>query len=247
MDLFNPSVQEQGVVGKAVGAMIRRTVHARFYNVYWGCSPNPMTSQKSPTIFVCNHHGWHDGYIMYLVAKQLGIVVSDWIEEYHAFPLFGKIGGLPFPKNDSSLRAKSVRTTIKRMKQGCSLLLFAEGKLHRGPHILPFSDGLANLLKVLPAKSITPVALVYEQSIHERPEVVVSLGSPIDLNPSATGPQRMETATKVQAELATLLEQTRNDFRLGKHGPILYGGTLDVNERYGFKGRSIPKPRFKPR
>ncbi len=120
--------------------MIRRSVRRAFHSVYW--SPPPETPTP-PAIFVINHHGWHDGYLMYLAATRLGIRVVDWIQEFEAFPLFAKVGGMPFPKDDPVGRAATIRRTIRLMRdERRSLLLFAEGVMHRPPGLMPFGKAL---------------------------------------------------------------------------------------------------------
>lgn len=234
MDLSNQPRQDQGFLGTQVGAMIRRNVKKRFRAVYWDVPFHKEIQAQTPVIFIANHFGWHDGYLMYLAVKKMEIITTDWIEEFDAFPPFAKIGGLPFPKNDFRSRAQTIRTTIRRMEQGSSLLLFAEGELHRGPGLRLFPPQFNRLIAKLPAHAVVPTAIVYDYSLHERPEATLRLGEPIlRENASAEG---------ISQSLSTLWEGLQRDVSAGHEYPLLISGTGDVNERFQWKQKRPGAP-----
>lgn len=212
------AAQEQGPLGRVVGAMIRRTVRARFRNVYWR---PPASLPAPPLIFAANHHGWHDGYLMFHLVTALGVESVLWVEEFDAFPLFSRIGALPYPKGDANGRAATVRRTIRLMReQGCSLVLFPEGDLHPGPDLLPFQRALSTVAQHTGA-SVVPVAIRYAMGSHERPEAFIEVGASV-------------SASEARAAVEALLRRSdANPYDL------LVRGTPDVNERWGLnrKGR----------
>jgi 1-acyl-sn-glycerol-3-phosphate acyltransferase len=209
------SRQAEGVAGKVVAGMICRSVRARFRNVYWA---PPAYEVRPPAVFVCNHHGWFDGYVMFLALTKLGVPFLDWIAEFEAFPLFAKVGGMSFPPDRPEVRAATIRQTIRRMKQERrSLLLFAEGTLHEGPEILPLGKALDLIAAKVPEAQIIPVAIRYPFSLHERPEAILRFGDP--LAPGA------DLRDRAGAELARMLAD-RSPVE-----EVLFAGTLDVNER----------------
>lgn len=207
--------QERGLMGRLVGSMIRRSVRARFHTVYW----TPVVVPEPPIVFYANHHGWMDGYLMYHLVTRLGVRCLDWIEEFDAFPLFGRVGGIRFAKDDPMGRAMAVRQTIRQMNAGASLVLFPEGKLHRPPDLLPFGRGLELIAKKVTGVSLIPVAIHYEQSMHERPEAWLSLGEP----------HAFGTLPDCQARLASQLSELRTPS--DQAFDVLVAGTRDVNER----------------
>lgn len=229
MDSFDPRKQDQGLIGTQVGAMIRRNVRKRFRNVYWDPTYLAQIQKLAPVVLIPNHFGWHDGYLMYLMVQQMKMVTTDWIEEFAAFPLFRSIGGLPFPKGDDAVRANTIRTTIRRMKSGSNLLLFAEGELHRGDQLRPFPDGLDRLIHILPARAYVPIAIFYDYSLHERPEATIRLGEPI-LAEFATSELLFERVWNLHQRL-------REDILGGATYPVLAPGIGDANERFGLKSK----------
>lgn len=206
--------------------MIRRSVRKRFHTVYW--TP-PEVDIQPPAIFVPNHHGWFDGYLMFHVVTQLGIPTLDWIQEFDSFPLFAKIGGLPYPLNDPDRRTATVRKTIRLMKNdGWSLLLFAEAELHYPPELLVFGKALETVAKKVPNVQVIPVGIHYEMALHERPEAFVTMGRPVVLGDGL--------ADRTRTAVSVLLEQTSLNIRNNDmEFQILAKGTLDVNERWDLR------------
>lgn len=212
-------MQEEGIVGRLVGAMIRRSVRQRFHSVYLS---KPEILPKAPAILYANHHGWMDGYLMFHVAQELGIECLDWIEEFDAFPLFASIGGIRFAPNDSAGRASAIRQTIRLMKtQGKSLVIFPEGVLHRPPDLLPFGRALEVVAKSVPQVTLHPVSLRYELSMHERPEAWISIGEG----------HGFASLDDCHARLSKQMDHKSTNH----HYSLMVCGRLDVNERMSMK------------
>jgi 1-acyl-sn-glycerol-3-phosphate acyltransferase len=203
--------------------MIRRSVRKAFHTVHW--TP-PAPPPAPPAIFVANHHGWHDGYLMYLAATKLGIRVVDWIAEFDSFPLFAKVGGMRFPADDPAARAATIKRTIRLMQnEGTSLLLFAEGILHRPPGLLPFGKALETVSKAVPAAKIVPVAIRYELALHERPEAWLRFGDEV--------PAGENLAVRTRLAVAAGLDALAGEVRFSpSRFETLVEGTLDINERW---------------
>ena len=215
--------QQEGILGLAVDQMIRRSVRKAFHTVRW---LPPSEAPVPPAIFVANHHGWHDGYLMYLAATEMGVRVVDWIAEYDAFPLFGKIGGMRFPADDPAARAATIKRTIRLMREeGRSLLLFGEGVLHRPPGLLPFGKALETVARAVPAARVVPVAIRYELSMHERPEAWLRFGEGVPAGEGLAARTRLAVASGLDALAAEI------GF-LPERYETLARGTLDVNERW---------------
>lgn len=197
--------------------MIRRSVRARFRTVYW----TSLKEVPEQCIFVANHHGWHDGYLMFHVVNQLERRSLDWIQEYQAFPLFGKVGGMPFPANQPAIRAGTIKKTIKLMnEENRSLILFGEGILHRGSDIWEIGKALDLVLKKVPNAVVIPVGIRYDMSLHERPEAFIELGEPL------------ERSEDIREKLRQTLQRMVNQPISETGYEILVKGTLDVNERF---------------
>ena len=218
--------QEEGLLGRMVGAMIRRTVKRQFRAVYW---IKPQFEIPEQVILVPNHHGWHDGYVMFHVGQALDVRFLDWIQEYGAFPLFGKVGGMPYPANSVSGRAETIRKTIRLMTtEKRSLLLFAEGVLHRPPELWTFGKSLELVHKRVPQAQVIPVAIKYDMSLHERAECYIHVGRPVQAGPDIARRTRLAVKSLLD-ELAVKIGHEPEQFEL------LVKGSPDVNERWDLR------------
>lgn len=209
--------------------MIRSSVRRRFRSVrLLSCAGGVA----APCILVANHHGWHDGYLMHLLAARLGLPAELWIREFDAFPLFRLVGGLPFPDGDANRRAGSIRHSIRGLRQGhACLVMFPEGELHRAPELMPFLPALAKVAALVPNAAIVPVGIRYEMGIHERPEAYVSVGERL------RGGECL--AEEARASVRHELERIECELRTGGHEfEVLAVGARDVNERMDM--RRIP-------
>jgi 1-acyl-sn-glycerol-3-phosphate acyltransferase len=159
-------------------------------------------------------------------VTALGIPTLDWIQEFDSFPLFSKIGGMPYPLNDPMRRAATVKRTIRLMREGgWSLLLFAEAHLHYPPDLLPFGKAIETITEKVPGCTVVPVGIRYEMAMHERPEAFLAFGPQV-----ASGPNIAErTREAVDAVLRQIDLSVRGD-RAGFQ--VLAKGTQDVNERW---------------
>jgi 1-acyl-sn-glycerol-3-phosphate acyltransferase len=206
--------------------MIRSSVRKTFRNVYWR---KPTLLPPPPVIFAASHHGWHDGYILFHVVDALGYRSLDWIQEFDAFPLFAKVGGMPFPANDAGARAATLRRTIRLMtEERRSLMLFAEGILHEPPMLWEFGKSIELIARTVPNVSVVPVAIRYRMSLHERPECHVALGEAVPTGPDLAGRTRLR--------VSNLLDEISVDalFRPERF-EVLAKGTPDVNERWDMR------------
>lgn len=220
--------QAEGPVGALVDRMIRRSVRKAFRNVYWQPLSEPI---QTPCILLANHHGWYDGYLMYLLATRLGIRIVDWIEEFDAFPPFAKVGGMPFPSGNAAVRGATIRRTLHLLKTGDrSLVLFGEGVLHRPPDVLPLGKTLQWLVDKAPNVTVHPVGLVYDHSLHERPEAFLKIGQALG--------HHTDVLQSGQAALIDLLSVIQRELGDEARWQTLHKGTPDVNERWDM--RRIP-------
>lgn len=194
--------------------MIRGNLRKRFHTIWWR---RPESLPDSPVIFACNHHHWHDGYLMFAAVQKLGIPTLDWIEEFDSFPMFRHIGGMPFPKGEPAQRAAIIRQTIRRMEQGWSLILFADGVLRRPSE--PWQIGKAlPLIARKTGATVLPTAIRCELSMHERPEAWIEIDSPC-------------AADQAEERLREMLANPSPEWG------VLAPGTRDVNERMQWPGR----------
>lgn len=166
---------------------------------------------------------------MFHFVQAAGVRCLDWITEFDAFPLFSRIGGMPFPRDDANVRAATIRTTIRRMRsESLGLVMFAEGELHYPPELLPLGRALETVANSVSGCQVVPVAIQYEMAMHERPEAYLLPGSPV---PPGDG-----LLIRTRDALQSLLAECSFKVRQQRAGwEVLVSGTLDVNERWDMR------------
>lgn len=229
--------QEEGLVGRLVGGMIRRSVRQCFRRVYWRPPSVPL---QGPVVFAVNHTGWHDGYLMFLAVSRLQVRSLDWIAEFDAFPLFRKVGGLPFPPGDAARRTATIRETLRLIREeGRSLIVFADGTLRRPGE--PWEVGRAVELAAgcRPGVQVVPVSIVYDMSIHQRPEAFLSFGAPID---PADFSEKGQLCREAKSRIEALTYESQRMFGQESCWEVLHNCLLDVNERFDMRKAPLQPP-----
>ncbi|MFN8220105.1 MAG: hypothetical protein U0S12_08255 [Fimbriimonadales bacterium] len=223
---MSQNVQDEGFVGRMVGNLIRRSVKKHFRTVYWTPPAQPV---QAPAVLFANHHGWFDGYLLYHAVTRLGVRCVDWIQEFDAFPLFAKVGGMPYRLNDPSGRAATIRRTIRLMQREAK-----PGPVPGRSAPLPPDDSAVwrrtfeLLAKSVPNASFVPVAIRYEHAMHERPEAFLRFGPPI-----ARGDQ---LSARSKDALQQLLDGVVSDVRERPETfEVLVQGTPSINERWDWR------------
>lgn len=173
---------------RAVEGLILRDLRRTFRRVAWlgpwpPALPVGPDGQPAPLVLYANHHGFHDGYLLWLlVGHALGRPALVWMEEWDRAPLFGPLGALPFPPDDARARARAVREAARRMTADprTVLLLFPEGIL--GPPdagLAPFRTEPVRLARLLPPGAAWwPVALRATWWGDDRPTALLTADAP---------------------------------------------------------------------
>ncbi len=223
------NIQDEGFIGKMVGGMLRRGVRSSFRAVYW---LPPSFEVKPPVLFFANHHGWFDGHMAYHLAGRLGVRTLDWMQEFDTFPPFRWVGARPFRVNDPLGRAKTVRETIHLMQsEARSLFLFPEGELHYPPEVWSFGKSFEFMIRKVPSLQVVPVAMSYRQSIHQKPEAFLSVGSPMEPGGGM--------ADRARIRLIDQLAYLRQTSDHPEKFETLVAGKPSVNEKWDMK--RLPK------
>lgn len=218
-----PSVPAPGPVRRAVEALMVRDLRRSFRRVVWvGPPPAGRVPPGRPLAIPANHHHFHDGYLLWLLASRaLGRRTTVWMRHWDQIPLFGPIGALPFPVDDGAARLATIRKTAARLRTdpAHAFLYFPEGDLGvPDAGVAPFPRRqVARLARVLPPETAwLPTAIRLTWWGEDRPTALLTAGPltdapPDDLHGTLEGLiARLAAARPSDPELHLLLEGRRD-------------------------------------
>lgn len=169
-----------------VEVLLRSDLRRAFHRIYW-VGPWPPDLPEGPVIAYANHHHVYDGHLGWLLFQdRLNRSATLWMAEWSRFPFFGAVGAQPFPRDDASRRAATLRRTARRFRDDPEtvLIYFPEGELH------PPDDGLRSfeapalrrLSDLYPEATWWPFAIHVTWRGHERPTAFLTGGPGHDVD-----------------------------------------------------------------
>ena len=163
-----------------VEALLRRDVRSAFRAVYW-VGDWPPELPDGPVIAYANHHHYYDGHLGWLLFQErLERPATLWMAEWDRFPFFGAVGAQPFPPDDPSRRAATIRRTARRFRADPStvLIYYPAAELRPPEAGLPSLDPavLDRLDALYPTATWWPFALHVTWRGHARPTAFLTGG-----------------------------------------------------------------------
>ncbi len=171
-------------VRTAVEVMMRHDLRSGFRRVCW-VGEWPPDLPEAPVILYANHHHYFDGHLLWLLAtERLNRPSTLWMAEYDTFPFFAAVGVQPFPPDDPSRRAATIRRTGRRFRDDPDTVLvyFPEGDLQAPDEgIRPFdADAVRRIGRLYPEAVWWPVALHVTWWGESGPTALLAGGAPHD-------------------------------------------------------------------
>ncbi|MFB6272440.1 MAG: 1-acyl-sn-glycerol-3-phosphate acyltransferase [Salinibacter sp.] len=169
---------------RLVETLLRLDLRRAFRRVCW-VGEWPPALPDGPVIAYANHHHFYDGHLAWLLFRErLERRPTLWMAEWDRYPFFAAVGAQPFPPDDATRRAATVRRTARRFRTEPSTVLvyYPEGTLHspddglrpfdvsipqRIGHLYPKATWWPYAVHVTWWDEATPTALVTGGSPHE--------------------------------------------------------------------------------
>lgn len=130
-------------VRSLVEGLFRFDLWRNFRRVCW-IGNWPPELPEGPVIAYSNHHSYYDGHLAWLLFRaRLHRPPTTWMEEWDRFPFFAALGAQPFPLDDATRRAATIRRTGRRFEDDPQtvLIYYPEGRLHSPDEgIAPFDE-----------------------------------------------------------------------------------------------------------
>jgi chlorobactene lauroyltransferase len=165
-------------------ALVRWSLWSSFERVAYavrGALPGPG---DGPLIVYLNHPGWWDGYMCFLISRELlrggfdGYIMMEE-PQLRAYRFFSWCGAFSIDRHSPRAAARSVAyvSRLLRERRDRALYIFPQGAIapndRRPMQIYP---GIAHIVRRVGGATLLPVALRYEFRGEQRPEAFLLLG-----------------------------------------------------------------------
>lgn len=216
---------------------VRRQAARHFAGVHWTVQGRPDGWDAGiPTLFVANHTNWWDGFLAFLVGRELGLTFQVLMEARHLarYRALLRVGALPLRRERAREAYADLTAAAAYLRPGTGLWIFPQGA--RRPPAEPVERcqrGAAHLSLIHPGPlRICPVAFRYAFVGEQLPEAFVLLGHGWRPRPGEHA-GRGELMAAIEERLgATVdaLDVLVAGERLGAFAPLA-AGRLSVNKR----------------
>lgn len=187
-------------------ALIRYSVRAHFRAVYARVRATP--DARRPAVVFANHHYWWDGYLCYLLGKTWRQPMNLWMEEWRWLPPFWALGALPYPEDNLMRRARTLRHTVRLLRQPPRVLfLFPEGSIHAGWQLLPFGRSLYWLARQVPELQLLPMAIVVSPTLHQYPRAYLHVDYAFECDAVSEVEWLQQASHRISTLVTTLREE----------------------------------------
>lgn len=159
----------------------------RTYRVRWRALFPLAFEASSPCIYVANHQSLFDIPALVLAVKADFRIVAK--RELLYIPVFGwalwLAGFIFIDRSDRDKAIRRLEKSVRKIRRGCSIVVFAEGTRSADGRLLPFKKG-GFILAIRAAVPIVPVSIrggrevLPKGSLHVTPgDIEVVFGTPI--------------------------------------------------------------------
>ncbi len=167
---------------RLVEALLQFDLRRAFQRVCW-VGEWPPALPEGPVIAYANHHHFYDGHLAWLLFyRQLERPPTLWMAEWDRYPFFAAVGAQPFPPDDPSRRAATIRRTAWRFRARprTVLVYYPEGTLHSPDEGIRAFDAsaLERLARLYPDATWWPYAVHVTWWNEATPTALLTGGTP---------------------------------------------------------------------
>lgn len=192
--------------------------------------------QSIPTIFIGNHTNWWDGFLAFLVGRELGVtsyVLMDAVQ-LDRYPAFKLVGALPLHREPSRAAHRDLLAARACLVPGAALWMFPQGRRRpQAERPSALARGVAELaLSHRAPLRICAVAFRYVYLSEQLPEAFAWIGRPWVLEPGRFSHRRAVMPLLERDLLVTMdaLDAVLRTERLSGFATIVEG-RLSINKR----------------
>ncbi|GAA0361645.1 lysophospholipid acyltransferase family protein [Bacillus horti] len=213
-----------------------------------------LEHKDQPVLYVMNHCSWWDGLIIYHVTQSLSTLQHYMMmdeKQMNHYGFFKRIGTFSIDKSSGKGIIESLQYAVDLLHEenqyGNGIWIFPQGEIyHLEDRPLRFYNGVGYVLERSPHVQVVPVTIYYSLAHHQKTEVTLSFGQPIQEEWSKLGKKRSSI------RLENIVERQLNEHRrwvihsikeeLSLFRPVIREGTSIHQTFDRFRGRNIDPP-----
>ncbi len=233
---MRPTIPPHRWVAAGFERYLRRLASRHFAAVHLHSpAAPPAWLGEGPTIFVANHTNWWDGFLAYLVGRELGTTFYVLMEAQHLarYRFFLRVGALPLDRASASRAYADLERAREAMMPGAGLWVFPQGARRSAAEPLEALEaGAAQLaLRADAPVRICPVGFRYGYIGEHLPEAFAWVGSSWTVQPGAGDRRALtrEIGARITEALADL-DASRDREELGAFRTLV-PGARSLNKR----------------
>ncbi|WP_224364985.1 lysophospholipid acyltransferase family protein [Hyalangium versicolor] len=199
--------------GGPLGWLLDRYVGWKFRSAFRGLwVRGALPAGEEARLVYMNHSNWWDGFILHQLGQAAGWDAYCLMEEKNLrrYRFLARIGAFSIRPGDPASSLESLRHARELLRRPRAVVgLFPEGEL-RPFGVLPLRlQRGVELLARAGKRECVPVALRYAFFEHERPDVLVEVGTPHPPGPMEVFQEGLDTVVRRVAEATSLEGFTR--------------------------------------
>lgn len=195
-------------------------------------------TESGTSILVANHTNWWDGFLAWLVSRELGLDFHVLMEAANLdrYWMFKWIGALPMRRERAHAAYADLMSAAQYLEDDAtSLWVFPQGS--RRPPAEPIAGtehGAAWIARFRPCVPVIPVAFRYVHLGEQLPEAFIQLGAPVKPPELSTTPRAERKALALEIERTMQRTVAELDQRLATEDlsgfETLLAGRLSINK-----------------
>lgn len=193
---------------------IKRLIRKFFWRVSVFNEQNFNTEDENiSTILIANHSSWWDGFIAWLITSYY-LKVEDYLlmdhEQLKKYRFFRFLGAFSVEKQNPVSLKKTFEFITELLKtHNRYLWYFPQGAITpQDARPVIFRKGIYRIIENIEQINIIPVALRYEFTSEQRPEVFVMAGNPILTGKSS--PSEINSITYLEEGLTETMDRLKD-------------------------------------
>ncbi len=173
------------LIGSIFAVYHRKLMKQHFYAVHLSGVQNLESLDNSkPVVMFANHSNWWDGFIAYFLTnrtmKKDDYLIMD-IEQLKKYSFFKYIGVFSVDRNIPADAVRSINYAAELISNTNKYLwIFPQGEMTpQDKRPLKFFSGITKIAEKTGEVNLVPVCFRYEFLMEQRPEVFISVGTPV--------------------------------------------------------------------